>query len=80
MSKEGGVRSQLDNFVNDVPKICIRMICITYFFHESEIWSLQEELQPSVNIEIVAKYNWLYYVNDNSFAFVHNQNQQTDDI
>ena len=30
---------------------------ITYFFHESEIWSLQEELQPSVNIKMVAKYN-----------------------
>ena len=44
--------SQLDDFVNDVPKICIRMICITYFFHWSEIWSLQEELQPSVIIII----------------------------
>ena len=38
----------------------LRTPTITYFFHESEFWTLQEELQPSVNIEMVAKYNWLY--------------------
>ena len=40
---EGKVRSQLDNFVKDVPKLCIKMIGMTYFFHECEIWYLQEE-------------------------------------